>query len=221
MRGNGGKYEKNIVIVATGSGVRQHVAYEFGKHEMREILVARNEDHLKKYQQELQSQQIECHYKMADCAQRETLTQAFEKIQYEFGTVDVLLYNAAVLKPQSASRLTSSYLMKCYQIDVASAAHCVQLVLDQQKKQHSGTILFTGGGFGINPVHEYSTVSIGKASLRALALMLHEELKEQGIYVVILHIMGTVAPHTYYDPHDIAQKFYSMYCQRDGGEYQF
>lgn len=53
---------------------------------------------------------------------------------------------------------------------------------------------FTGGGFSIHPMAEYSCVSIDKAALRSLACTLHQELKEKGIFVGIVTIMGNVVP---------------------------
>ena len=61
---------------------------------------------------------------------------------------------------------------------------------------------------------EYSCVSIDKAALRSLACTLHQELKEKGIFVGIVTIMGNVVPETHYAPEKIAEVYWKMYQER-------
>lgn len=58
---------------------------------------------------------------------------------------------------------------------------------------------------------EYSCVSIDKAALRSLACTLHQELKEKGIFVGIVTIMGNVVPETHYTLEKIAEAFQSVH----------
>jgi hypothetical protein len=43
----------------------------------------------------------------------------------------------------------------------------------------SGSILFTGGGFGLQPHPDYLSLSIGKAGIRALAQGIFEPFQEK------------------------------------------
>ena len=54
-------------------------------------------------------------------------------------------------------------------------------------------------------------LSIGKAAIRVLALMLAEELAPAGIRVGTVTIMGTVAPGTSLDPARIAEAFVALH----------
>ncbi|MCD7845274.1 MAG: SDR family oxidoreductase [Oscillospiraceae bacterium] len=188
-------------------------------HDFRVVLMARNQETLDGYVQEFQAQGIECYGIAADAADTGSLTTAFETVQAQFGVVDVLVYNAAILTPGTPTALSSEELMKHYQVDVASALHCANLVLPAQVEARDGAILFTGGGFALYPQAEYTCVSIDKAALRGLAFAMNQELKEKGVYVGVVTIMGNVAVGTHYDPALIAKEYWKLYTDR--GEVEF
>lgn len=56
------------------------------------------------------------------------------------------------------------------------------------EKKKEGAILFTGGCLALNPMPEYTTISINKAALRALVITLHKELGPDGIFVGIVNV---------------------------------
>jgi hypothetical protein len=68
---------------------------------------------------------------------------------------------------------------------VASAYHSVQQVVSEDFGKKNGVILFTGGGLAIYPHPLYTPLSIDKAALRALAFLLHDELKPKGILLAL------------------------------------
>jgi short-subunit dehydrogenase len=210
--------KKLIVVVGAGPGVGNHVAKKFGVNNFRVVLVSRNRDALDQYVQELNSEGIETYTVAADAASSASLTDAFEKIKKNYGTTDVLVYNAAVLKGGKPTSLTAESLVSHYQVDVAGALHCALQVITDQVKQKEGTILFTGGGLAQYPSADYTTVSIGKAALRNLAFTLAEELKPQGIFVGTVTITGYVAPGTHFAPELIAEKYWELYEKREEHE---
>ncbi len=205
--------KQTIVIVGAGKGIGNHVAKKFGSHDFRVVLMARNAIRLQGYVDEFTGQQIECYGIVADALNPSSLTQAFSNVMKQFGKIDVLVYNAAILTAGRPSTLTSQDLMEHYQVDVASALHCAKLVISQQN--HDGTILFTGGGLAIHPMADFTCISIDKAALRALAYALHEELQDLGIYVGIVTITGNVEEGTHFDPSLIADIYWQMYEKKD------
>lgn len=213
--------EKTVVIVGAGPGMGNHIAEVFGTHNFHVVLVARRQDALDRYADELRSKGISVDTQVADAADTASLTRAFEAIKASFGKVDVLVYNAAILTPGFPSELDSDTLVRHYQVDVASALHCANMVLPEQIAQKDGAILFTGGGFALYPMAEYTCVSVGKAALRALAFSMAKELQDKNIFVGVVTIMGTVAPGTHYDPAMIAKKYWELYEKRDATEFVY
>lgn len=129
------------------------------------------------------------------------------------------MYNAAVLKDEQPTSPVS--LVSNYQVDVAGALHSAQQVIPDQVSQKEGTILFTEGGFTLQPTSAFAALSIGKAVLRTLALTLAEELKPKGVFVGTVTIAGTVASGTYIAPELIAEKYWELYEKREEHEIVF
>lgn len=213
--------KKLAVVIGAGSGMGVNIAKVFGRHGFRVALLARNSEKLASLARELENLGIEAYSYAADAAKPESLTAAFDAIRQEHGAVEVLIYNAAILTAGCPTKLTSQDLMEHYQVDVASALHCANLVLPEQTARKSGTILFTGGGLALSPMAEYTCISMGKAALRALAFALSQEVKERGVYVGIVTITGAIAPGTKFDPADIAETYWELYEKRGSVETVF
>lgn len=210
--------KKLIVVVGAGPGVGNHVAKKFGVNNFRVVLVSRNQDTLDQYVKELSSEGIEAYAVAADAASPVSLTKAFDRIKKTYGSTDVLVYNAAILKGGKPTSLTAESLISHYQVDVAGALHSALQVIPDQVKQQAGTILFTGGGLAMYPSAEYAALGIGKAAMRNLAFSLAEELKPQGIFVGTVTIAGAVAPGTHFAPELIADKYWELYEKREERE---
>lgn len=213
--------KKTIVIVGAGKGMGNHIAEEFGKKDFRVVLMARRQESLDAYVKNFEEKGIEAYAIPADAADTDSLTKAFNEVKEKFGAVDVLAYNTCILEGGKPSELSAAELMRHYQVDVASALHSVLQVLPGMKEKKEGTILFTGGGLALFPMPEYTCVSINKAALRALAITLNTELKDEGIFTGVVTIMGNIAPGTHYDPADIAKDYWKLYTERKDVEIVF
>lgn len=89
-------------------------------------------------------------------------------------------------------------------------------------RQTKGAVLLTGGGFSLNPNHEFGSLSLGKAGLRNLALQLNEALKEDDIYVGTLTINGHIQEESdLYSPSILANMFWEMYISRIDAEIRY
>ena len=62
---------------------------------------------------------------------------------------------------------------------------------------------------------ESTSISVHKAALRALAIVLHKELKDTGVYAGIVNIKGGIGSDDYYSPDKIAKLFYRLYEERN------
>lgn len=213
--------KKLAVIVGAGKGMGYHIAEKFAQENFKVVLIARRQTALDEYVAEFTAKGYEVYSKVADVSDTPSLSTAFEQIQADLGTVDVLVYNAALMQDGKLTEMSSNDLMERYQIDVASALHCVHQVLPKQIEQHSGILLFTGGLFGVHPNEniDYAGLSIGKAALRSLTLMLNSELKSKGIFAGIVQIMGIVGSNAHFSPKNIAEAYWKLYTEKFSFEY--
>ncbi len=208
--------KKTIVVVGAGNGCGNRVAEKFGQNDFRVVLMARNSEHLKQYEQEFKEKGIEVYTRVADAARLETVTKAFDEVKAEFGVPDVLFYNVGVTVPDAnlTEAKDAELLMRRYQVDVAGAYHAIQQVLGEEFSRKNGTILVTGGGFGLYPMDEFLPLSMDKAALRAMCIALHNKLKEQNVYVGTLTVTDSIVPGGKCDPTLLAEDFWKMYIER-------
>ena len=207
--------KKTIVVVGAGPGLGNHIAEEFGRNGFRAILMARNEEKLQEYVSQMKSSGIEADYQVVDCASNNSIQAAFDVVRKKYGIVNVMAYNTAVLRDGLATAISPEELVVRYQVDVAGAVCAAQQVLLGQIEHGEGAILFTGGGLAFNPMSQFTSISIHKAALRTLAIALHDEVKDKGIYVGIVNVKGNIGSDDYYAPARIAEQFYHLYQEKD------
>lgn len=134
-----------------------------------------------------------------------------------FGDPEVLVYNAAAWRPGPVLALRPEQLVADFQVCTVGALVAARAVAPAMQARKRGTIIFTGGGYALFPSAGAPSLSIGKAGIRALALMLATELEPSGVRV------GTVAPGTRFDPDAIARRYLDIHCGTGGAvaELQF
>ncbi len=73
----------------------------------------------------------------------------------------------------------------------------------------------------MTPAPRAASISLHKAALRALAAVLHEELKDTGIFVGVINIKGGIGMNEMYAPEKLAKMFYQMYIDRTVAEINY
>lgn len=207
--------KKTFVVIGAGPGLGNHIAKEFASHGFRIVLASRSEAKLKDYCLEFRQQGFnDVSYAVLDCSDNTSIQNALRTI----GHVDVLVYNPAVMAGKGPFAMSPQELLDRYQTDVAGALCAVQEVVPAMRKKNDGAILFTGGGLALSPMAAAASMSMHKAALRNLALLLNEDLKKDNIYCGIVNIRGMVGGSEHYAPGTIAKLYYQLYEKRDQAE---
>lgn len=107
--------------------------------------------------------------------------------------------------------------IKCviYPVDVAGCYQAVKEVVTEEFCSRKGTILVTGGRLSVNPEFTYLPLSLDKAALRSLCMIMKEELEPKGVHVGTVMVCGGIKPGTYFAPENIAEKFWELYQNRE------
>jgi len=81
-------------------------------------------------------------------------------------------------------------------------------------KQGNGTIVFTGGGLALDPTGwlEASSLAIGKAGVRSLAMTLNKELAPKGVHVGTITIAGAIDADKSFSPERIADAYWAFFA---------
>lgn len=89
----------------------------------------------------------------------------------------MLIYNAVAFRQALPSQLKPQDLIDDLGTNLIGALAAAQTVLPVMQAG-GGSILFRGGGWALHPDPAVASTAIGKASLRHLALMLAQELRQ-------------------------------------------
>jgi short-subunit dehydrogenase len=154
----------------------------------------------------------------ADVADTAALQRALSDLTQKLSGVNVLLYNAAVIKVKDILSETSEELAADFKVNVGAALESIKFLYNDLKR-NGGAVLLTGGGLANHTHPMYGSLSIGKAGIRNLALQLHDPLKADGIYLGTLTITDTVTPDSATHSFDIvADKFWELFQNRSKAE---
>lgn len=126
----------------------------------------------------------------ADASDEGALNAALDEAEAALGTPTLALYNAALWRPGPVLATGADELLADYRTDVVGAFVLARWAAP--KIQPGGAILMTGGGLALHPSADAPSLSIGKGAIRALALMLADELAPRGIRVGTVTIAGVV-----------------------------
>ena len=210
--------KKTIVVVGAGKGLGNGVAEKFGSNDFRVILMARNDERLKEYAENLASKGIEVYTQAADAADFDAFAKTFGEVVKTYGTPDALFYNVGVTTPDDEVNMTAETLAQRYAIDVAGAYNCIKLADTEEFAKKNGAILITGGGLALQPYAGYLPLSMDKAALRAMVQALSPVLKEKGIYIGTVQVTGVIGSNDHFAPKAIAEEFWTLYTGRDKTE---
>ena len=66
------------------------------------------------------------------------------------------------------------------------------------------------------PLPEVTSLSLGKAGVRALTELLARAYEPAGVHVATVTVAGAVAPGTAFDPDEIAEEYWRLHTQPAG-----
>lgn len=213
--------KKTAVVIGAGPGLGKSVAERFGKENFRIILIARNEQTLRQFQEELVGKNMETFVFCADVTDPESLKTAFGMIKKQFRMIDVLVYNVGITIPDIEVCVDSSMLLERYKADVAGAYECISLVTTGDSIAENGAIIVTGGKLAEKPSVQYLPLSMDKAALKAMVYAMHPVLKEKGIFLGLVTVMGGIRRGTHFAPDNIAESFWQLYKDRNSVEIKY
>lgn len=226
---------KTIMVIGAGPGVGLHVAHRFGKEGFRAALISRTKANLGECVSKLRDKGITTEGFQADATDMKGLSIAIAKAKDKFGSIDVLEYSPTADPSMLATpRNITVENVRPHMEMTLGAITAVRAVLPDMLEEGNGGILFTSAASVLEPVPFSANFIMAQCGIRSYAHSLHNDLKNDGIYVGMLLIAGLVykgdgsleAPKSLPDPppefpvpfvsaYSIAESFWDMYTKRD------
>ncbi|MEV1176053.1 SDR family NAD(P)-dependent oxidoreductase [Nonomuraea sp. NPDC049784] len=190
------------VIIGAGPGIGRSVAHRFAREGLPVALISRSGTTL-----DLNGALA---YE-ADVADEERLRAALDAASAELGTPDVVVYNAAIIRPDAPGEASARVQLDAWAVNVVGALVAAAHVAPAMARRGSGSFLVTGGM--LEPKAGYVSLSLGKAGVRTLVELLDQEYGHSGVHVASVTVAGPVAPGTDFDPDDIAEHYWRLHTQ--------
>ncbi|MFI7700770.1 SDR family NAD(P)-dependent oxidoreductase [Nonomuraea sp. NPDC049480] len=193
------------MIAGAGPGIGRSVAHRFAREGLPVALVSRTGgtlglDGVYAYR--------------ADVTDETALRAALDAAAAELGTPDVVVYNAAVIRPDVLAEATMRAHLDAWAVNVVGALITAAHVAPAMARRGDGTIIITGGM--PEPNREYASLSLGKSGVRTLVALLNQEYGPSGVHVATVTVAGPVAPGTPFDPDAIAEHYWHLHTQPRG-----
>ncbi len=181
------KEEKKVILV---TGANKGIGFEMVRQLIKQghtvILSARHELRGKEAMDKLNQEKLNVHFVLLDLDVEESIRKAVVYVKEQFGRIDVLINNAAILQKQDQSLLQSDWVIIEQTINTNAQAQLKLVRYMLPLLVRGGRILMasSGGGSMTDPVGGWSPAyCISKSLLNAITRHLAYELEGKSITV--------------------------------------
>lgn len=153
----------------------------------------------------------------ADVTDEAGLRSALDELVERLGVPQVLVYNAALIRSDVVGELSAQAQLDSYAVNVVGAITAVSHLAPCMAEAGGGTVLLTGGM--ADPSPRATSLSLGKAGVRALTVILDKTYGPAGVHVATVTVAGGVELGGPFDPDEIAERYWQLHLQpRHGWE---
>ncbi|MFG1907045.1 SDR family NAD(P)-dependent oxidoreductase [Kribbella sp. NPDC048928] len=198
-----------VVVIGVGPGVGVAVARRFVREGMSAGLIARSEATVKTAAEALGGADVLA--ATADVTDEQALRAALDQVVDAYGVPDVVVYNAAFIQADRIGDLTAKQHLDAWAVNVVGAITTAAHLAPAMAERGSGSFLITGGMPVPKP--DYTSLSLGKAGVRALVTLLHQQYGDAGVHAASVTISGGIAPGSLWDPDDLANHYWRLHKQ--------
>ncbi|WP_433356976.1 SDR family NAD(P)-dependent oxidoreductase [Microtetraspora malaysiensis] len=199
------------VVIGAGPGIGRSVARRFARQGLPIALVARTAGTLANTAEAVSAFGVPVVSLTADSADETALRAALDAASDELGLPDVVVYNAAIIQPDTPGQLPARAQLDAWAVNVVGALTAAAHIVPAMARCGSGSFIITGGM--PEPKSQYVSLSLGKAGVRTLVTLLDQEYGPSGVHVASVTVDGPVAPGTAFDPDDIAEHYWRLHTQ--------
>jgi len=200
------------IIIGAGPGIGTSVARRFAAARMPVGLIARSAATIGTARAALAATGVTVAGATADAGQDDQLTAALDTLTGQLGVPEALICNAGLIRRDRPGELSRAQYVTAYAINVLGALTAAVHLAPAMAAAGGGSILITGGMPEPDPAS--TSLSLGKAGVRALTKLLAREYGPSGIHVATVTVGGTVTPGGRFDPDRIAGQYWRLHTQR-------
>ena len=202
------------IVIGAGPGIGTSVARRLAREGLAVAVLARSQDTVDGALAALADAPSPALGLTADVTDEPGLRAALDAAVARLGVPEVLVYNAALIQSDPLGALTAAQHLEAFAVNVVGAITAAAHLGPAMAQAGRGTILLTGGM--PEPIPEVTSLSLGKAGVRALAHLLARAYEPAGVHVATVTVAGAVAPGSAFDPDEIAAEYWRLHAQPAG-----
>jgi len=196
------------IVVGAGPGIGLSVARRFAREGMPVTVIARSAATVEAAVAGVGAGTLGL---IADAADEAALRAALDTAVERHGVPAVLVYNAGHIRADRPGELSAAELLDTLAVNVVGAMTAGAHLAPRMGAAGGGTVVITGGMPVLDP--EVTSLSLGKAGVRAVTDLLAREFGPAGVHVATVTVGGAVAPGTAFDPDEIAERYWQLHLQ--------
>ena len=191
---------QTVLITGGAVGIGRAAAIQFAKKGAKVALADVNEEKLEAVKKELLEYTDDVLIFTCDVSDEKRVNEVVEQTCEKFGTVDILVNNAALWRNWALFEETSSETWKQYiDINIMGTVYCTKAVLGRMKENKFGRIINIGSVAGVYGNAHMVNYSATKGAVIAMTKALAKEVAGYGITVNSIS-PGSVSPSENPDP---------------------
>jgi NAD(P)-dependent dehydrogenase (short-subunit alcohol dehydrogenase family) len=201
-------------MIGAGPGIGGAVARRFAGEGLPVALIARTAKTVHAVAEVLEPYGVATLALTADVADEAALVAALDASTATFGVPEAGVYNAAIVQRDAPGELSVQGHQAAWAVNVVGAITAAAHLAPAMAQRGGGSFLITGGMPEPDP--RYTSLSLGKAGVRALVPLLDEQYGRAGVHFAVVTVAGPVEPGTAFDPDDIAEHYWRLHRQPRG-----
>ena len=220
---------KTIIVAGYGPGISEAVARKFGNEGFQVALVARNAEKVNKAALALGDAKIKAKGFAVDLGDPAAVAKLVADVRSALGPITVFHWNAYLGAAGDLLTADVNELRKAIDVSTIGLVAAVQKSLPDLKSQaKEAAVLVTGGGFAFYSPEVDSAaagwnamgLAVSKAAQHKTVGLLHQKLKNDGVYVGEVVVTGTIkgtpfdAGNANLEGAQVAERFWQLYQAR-------
>ena len=176
-----------IALITGGSrGIGKAIALALAEEGVNVAITGRNEENLKAVVQEIEQKGVKSVYAVFDITSKTEVYGALEKLQKDFGKIDVLVNNAGIAAFGGILEMEDEKWEEIVKTNLFGAYYVVKAVVPSMVERKTGDIINISSTAGLKGNAMTSAYSASKFGLIGMSESMMLELRKQNIRVTTL-----------------------------------
>ena len=175
---------KVVVVVGAAGGIGRALSWQFAQAGARIVLIDLDADKLAALQHQVERSGTDVLSFVCDITDFDRCQAVMQEVAAQLGGIDVLINNAGISHRSHFAQTQMTVLRRVMEVNYFGAIHCTRAALNSLIDRR-GLVITLSSTLGLTPAPGLSGYSASKYALHGLFESLRQELKAQGVDVLM------------------------------------